>query len=287
MFRLVLSYDGTDFAGSQIQPGVRTVQGELEAALTRIARGSVRTTFAGRTDRGVHAAAQVVSAQIEWRATVGDLRRALNSELPQDVAVVDADGADRSFHARFDALWREYRYAIVEAQVRPVLESRYAWWLRDRLDVQRGRAAAGWLIGDRAFGSFAGAGASRQLPADKLRRRVYAVDWAESQSCWPAPGGPERRHIIRVVANGFLPNMVRNMVAGLVAVARGQYEPDWVQSVVGANDRRALECAPAPPEGLVLWQVGYQEYDSSREEAARDGFRNAGHWCGAFECQCA
>lgn len=285
--RFTVTYDGTDFAGSQVQPRERTVQGELEQTLAEITGSAVRTAFAGRTDRGVHAAGQVVSAIVEWRHGIDALQRALNGELPDDVAVVDIDETDDEFHARFDARWREYRYAIVEAPVRPVLERRYTWWLRDRLDEKSASEGASFFAGRHRFGSFAGAGLSQREPAEKLERLVHVCDWHMHELKMPGTGGARRRHIVRVVANGFLPNMVRNMVAALVEVARGHREPEWVQSVVGANDRRELDCAPAPPEGLILWRVGYREYDSSRVGALGVTAQSTGQWCGAFECQCA
>src|SRR5688500_17685876 len=136
-YRLTLSYDGTAFAGSQIQPGQRSVQGELESALRRLGGVSAKTTVAGRTDRGVHAFGQVVAVSSRgWRAPAGDLERALAARLPGDIAARQVVDSSRAFNPRFDAVWREYRYWIVPGVASPFL-GRYAWLLRDGGDAGR------------------------------------------------------------------------------------------------------------------------------------------------------
>ena len=133
-YRLTLSYDGTAFAGSQIQPGQRTVQGELESALRRLGGLGASSTFAGRTDRGVHAFGQVVAVTFpEWRATAGELERALAARLPGDIAARQVSESDHAFNPRFDAAWREYRYWLAPGVASPFL-GRYAWLLREGLN---------------------------------------------------------------------------------------------------------------------------------------------------------
>src|SRR5215218_11197016 len=133
-FRLTLAYDGTDFAGSQVQPNRRTVQGELEDTLGVIAGTPIRTIFAGRTDRGVHAIGQVAAVTLPvWSASPRDIQRALNTRLPVDVAAIDAALCAESFNPRFDAEWREYRYWIASGVVSPFL-NRYSWIRRTQLD---------------------------------------------------------------------------------------------------------------------------------------------------------
>lgn len=257
--RLDLMYDGTDFLGSQRQPGSRTVQGELERTLDVVTerRGSV--VFAGRTDRGVHARQQVVSADLRWRATANELRDALNAHLPADVSVNGAEYVDESFHARFDAQWREYRYAVVASETPPQFAQRRAWWRRDTLDVEAIQRSARSLEGRHGFGSFASLGCSTRWPSEKLERELYICRWESAplqDHDWPATG----RYELRVVGDGFLPHMVRNIVGALVVVGRGLQPPEWLQSMLGANDRAAIGAA-APPEGLTLWQVGYNAFE--------------------------
>src|SRR5215210_1472657 len=157
-FRLTLTYDGTEFAGSQIQRNQRTVQGELEGALGQIAAIPIRATFAGRTDRGVHALGQVVAVGLPaWSATALELLRALNARLPHDLAAIDAAPCGESFNPRFDAVWREYRYWIAPEVVSPFL-GRYAWTRRRDVDAEAVRAGAERLVGTHDFASFAGGG---------------------------------------------------------------------------------------------------------------------------------
>lgn len=244
--RIQLGYDGTEFYGSQSQPGLRTVQAELDAVIQRIAPGSSRSIFAGRTDRGVHAVGQVVAIDIEWRADDARLRDALNALAPGDITAVAVETVGDSFHPRYDARWREYRYRIVVKDSPPPLERRYIWWRMRALDATAAAAACERMIGTHSFGSFAGLGKSQSLDPAALTRTVRQCDWRAK--------GDE--HVFRVVANGFLPHMVRNMAAAVVQIAESRREATWIDELLEANDRRVLGDA-APPSGLTLWHVGY------------------------------
>jgi tRNA pseudouridine38-40 synthase len=248
--RLTVGYDGTDFFGSQSQASRRTVQSELERMLQRIAPGSRRTVFAGRTDRGVHAVGQVVSVDVEWKDSDQALRNALNAVGPVDIVVSDVATAHPTFHARYDATAREYRYRLCVAATPPVLKRRYVWWRSERLDPDLAAAASEHFVGEHRFGCFAGSGRSQALEPERLIRVVYECDWKASAA---ADG---ERHEFRVVANGFLPQMARNMVAALVQVARSARPIEWIDELLATNDRGVLGEA-APPQGLVLWQVSY------------------------------
>lgn len=259
--RITLGYDGTEFFGSQSQSGVRSVQDELERLLNRLSPRSGRTVFAGRTDRGVHAVGQVVSVDVEWRDTDRALRDAINSIAAADLSVVDVAAAADDFHARFDATSREYRYRIIVDDVPPILERRYVWWRRAILDGERAARAAERFTGEHAFGTFAGNGRSQSLSADKLVRRISLCEWRATDA--------DRRHELRIVANGFLPRMVRNIVAAIVRVGSGRQEPGWIDELIAANDRRVLG-DPAPPRGLTLWRVRYAGDDDERRDADFD-----------------
>lgn len=258
--RLTLAYDGTCFRGSQRQRDARTVQGELEGGLERVTRSYSGLALAGRTDRGVHALGQVATVDVEWPGTLIELRTAINAVTGDDLQVTDLDGAPGDLHARYSARWREYRYRIVEADVLPALHRRYAWWRRDELDATLASAACSRFVGRHRFGTFASLGLSRKLEPDRLTRTVLACEWLQA----PADGwefeGVRRVHELRIVATGFLPQMVRNIVSAVHEVARGEQPVNWVESLIGANDRRALG-RPAPPQGLTLWRVGYEEFN--------------------------
>jgi tRNA pseudouridine38-40 synthase len=257
--RITLGYDGTDFVGSQSQPGQRTVQDELEGLLDRLTTRSGRTVFAGRTDRGVHAVGQVVSVDLGWRDSDDALRDAINALAPVDLVASRVETVADTFHARYDAVRREYRYRIVVDEAPPVLERRYVWWRRSGIDAARAADACQRYVGEHAFGTFAGSGRSQSWDAAKLVRRVDVCEWRECD------GG--RQHELRIVANGFLPQMVRNIVGAVVRVGTGAESPEWIDELIAANDRRVLGEA-APPQGLVLWQVAYGD-DSDATMAGR------------------
>ncbi|HYI15948.1 MAG TPA: tRNA pseudouridine(38-40) synthase TruA [Thermomicrobiales bacterium] len=254
--RITLGYDGTEFFGSQSQPGRRTVQSELERNLQRLSPQTDRTVFAGRTDRGVHAVGQVVSVDVAWRQSDEALRDALNSLAPPDLSVIAVASVADTFHARYDAISREYRYRIVVSDVPPVLERRYLWWRRASIDAARCASACGRFVGEHAFGTFAGSGRSQSHSAQELVRRVSHCDWIASDD--------GKRHELRVVANGFLPQMVRNIVGAVVEVGTGRQEPGWIDELIAANDRRVLGDA-SPSQGLALWRVRYQDDDERRD----------------------
>ncbi|HET8628286.1 MAG TPA: tRNA pseudouridine(38-40) synthase TruA [Thermomicrobiales bacterium] len=257
---LTLAYDGTEFYGAQVQPGRRTVGGELERALAHLAGGAVRVTFAGRTDRGVHADGQVAHCTLATRLDDAALRRALNGMLPADLAVLEARTAPDDFHARYDARWREYRYRVWCGTVRVPALARTTWHVARPLDREALDEAAGALLGKHDFAAFAGQGLG--VPGRIQRRgtvrEVYGARWFAAAPDLPAPPGEVLE--LRLRASGFLPQMVRTIVAALVEVGAGRREPGWIAALLAGRDRRAAP-APAPPQGLTLWDVGYGPAD--------------------------
>jgi tRNA pseudouridine38-40 synthase len=259
---LTISYDGTDFAGSQRQPGVRTVQAVVEAALAGLFGRAEPTTFAGRTDRGVHAAGQVVGCA-DRRADLTErvLRDALNARLPADVGVLEVERRGADFHARYDARWRAYRYRVWTGGPAP-LARRYVWRQGGSLDPEAMDEAAGRLVGRRDFASFAGGGEG--VPWSERRRRprgtertLFGCRCVEIPAWWTGGEGASGRVVeVRVVADGFLPQMVRNLAGALVEVGRGAKGPAWLDEVLAAKDRR-IGVATAPAHGLTFWRVGY------------------------------
>ncbi|MDP9370065.1 MAG: tRNA pseudouridine(38-40) synthase TruA [Chloroflexota bacterium] len=258
---LVLQYDGSGFAGSQFQAGARTVQGELEAAFNDLFHEPVKTVFAGRTDRGVHAVGQVVSCR-DPRPMWGieAVGKALNARLADDLAVGAIERRSGRFHARYDASWREYRYRIWNGTPQPL--ARHQVWQRvEPLDVGEMASAAARLLGQHDLAALAsgGAGVPWSDWRDRPRSTVRTVLRCHCRTVqpWWGPGNQVGQLLeLRIVADGFLPRLVRNVAALLVEVGRGAQPIGWVDEVLASRDRRAGGGA-APPHGLTLWKVGY------------------------------
>jgi tRNA pseudouridine38-40 synthase len=256
---LVVSYDGSRFAGSQVQPNARTVQGELDRALQRLAGGPVRLVFAGRTDGGVHAAGQVVSLpDPRPDLDAATLAKALNAGLSDDLAVVGVERRPSGFHARYDAHWREYRYRIWAGTPQPLARS-FCWQRRGWLDPAAMDDAARRLVGTRDLAALAGGGegvpwSARQERPRGTVRRIYLCSCRCLTPWWGEPDGTLVE--VRVAADGFLPRMVRNIAALLIEVGEGARAPGWIDEVVASRDRRHGG-GTAPPHGLILWRVGY------------------------------
>jgi tRNA pseudouridine38-40 synthase len=238
-YRARVEYDGTDFAGFQAQrPGTRTVQGELESALARLANGTRhRVDGAGRTDAGVHAADQVIA--FTWttrRPTDSDLETALNALLPPDVAIRDLRRVPVGFHPRYAARYREYRYTVWNGPRSPLRE-RTALGVRVPLDTDAMARAGSALVGRHDFSAFGSADRQpvRTVHAVRVRRQGSLVT-------------------IDVRADAFLRGMVRRIVAVLLQVGRGQLEESAVAAALEAR-RPARHGAKAPAKGLCLRRV--------------------------------
>ena len=259
--KLVVSYDGADFVGSQVQTGQRTVQDELDRALTTLGGMPVTTVFAGRTDRGVHASGQVVSTvDIRPCDSTGQVMQALNGLLPDDIAVVEASREHGGFHARFDALWREYRYRIWAGPRQPLVR-RQVWFRRSRLDEARMDAAARVFVGQRDMAALASFG--RGVPWTEGRpegrgtvRHVLRCACQRIAPWWEVERSVGDLFEVQVAADGFLPRMVRAMVALIVEVGMGTRPVSWIGDVLASQDRRQAS-GSAPAHGLTLSRVGY------------------------------
>jgi tRNA pseudouridine38-40 synthase len=240
--RLLIEYDGTDYRGWQVQPDGPTVQEKIEAALRRLTGESVRVAGAGRTDAGVHAAGQVASFRTPSRLPAATIARALNALLPPDIAVLSAEEAAASFHARFSAVRKRYRYSILNRPVRPALGRRTVLHVPRSLDERAMREAARCLVGTHDFSSFRCNSGKEDAPV----RTVQAL-------------AIERRGdlvTIEIEAASFLYKMVRSIAGTLIAVGRGKAPPSEVAAILAARDRsRAFPTAPAC--GLCLLSVEY------------------------------
>jgi len=240
IIKITLEYDGTDYAGWQIQPDVVTVQGVVEDVLVKILKEPTRVHGAGRTDAGVHAAGQVAHFETTSAMTPAEFERALNSLLPDDVRVVAAEEAPGGFHARYSARSRTYRYAV--SYMDSVFTRRHSYYVRDPLDVEAMRRAAALLVGEHDFAAFG----NLSDDYDSTTRRVEEIRIEETLN------GLE----FYVTANAFLYKMVRNVVATLLRVGRGELAAEEVGRILAEGDRAALG-PPAPPEGLTLLRVAY------------------------------
>jgi tRNA pseudouridine38-40 synthase len=264
-FRIDLGYDGTAFWGSQRQNGVRTVQADLEAVLEHVTGEPTAAIFAGRTDRGVHAVGQVANARLMWGRDSEALARALMALTPEDIGIYRVRRVDERFHARYAAREREYRYRLWNGSRPSVLLRRYVWHVRRPLEVEAMREAAGSLVGEHDFASFAGAGTGQPASGVNCVRSMRAAA-VEIETATLEPLGPETRLVeIRVTANAFLPHMVRNIVGSLVAIGLGERDRNLIADLLRARDRR-LAPAPAPPTGLALWRVTYDDDDQGEEQ---------------------
>jgi tRNA pseudouridine38-40 synthase len=259
-FKLTLAYDGTDFAGWQWQPAKRTIQGELEAALERITGQATRCIASGRTDAGVHALGQVVSLSSDTRLAPEVLTKALNAELPEDMLVFSVEPAADHFHALRDAVRKRYRYVIEDGRLRDLFARRYLWHIYQRLNVAAMQAAAAPLVGTHDFASYETSGSPRLTTT----RTIFDLH-VERQ-----PAELTERIIIEVEADGFLYNMVRNIVGTLVAVGKGKQPIEWPAQVLAHRDRKEAGMT-APPQGLFLAGVEYEANAACRIQNAEDG----------------
>jgi tRNA pseudouridine38-40 synthase len=245
-FKLTVAYDGTHFSGWQWQPDRRTVQGELESAVQKITGEQTRLVASGRTDAGVHAHGQAVTLATESSLPAEVLCRALNANTPVDLSVVDVEAAREGFNAIDDATGKRYRYLIQDGPVPNVFMRHYAWQVRQTLDVDAMNEAAQHLTGTHDFKSYESSGSPRvrtvRSICDLLVRRQT---WNETSYV-----------VIEVEADGFLYNMVRNIVGTLLEVGRAKKSTAWPAEVLAARDRRVAGMT-APPHGLYLVHVNF------------------------------
>jgi len=244
-FKITFEYDGTDFCGWQTQAqGERTVQGELEAVLSKIFKKTIKVIASGRTDSGVHAKGQVISFKMDTRMKPDEIKRALNGLLPSDIAVHAAQEVDDDFHAQYSVKEKTYRYTILNRKYRSVFLRNHALFYPYVLNVARMRKAAKYLTGKHDFKSFQ---AHDPLRAERqtIRTIKKLVIKKEGDLIF-----------IDVTANGFLYKMVRNMVGTLLAIGSGQIEVGDMPKILKSKNRKnAPETAPA--HGLCLMQVKY------------------------------
>lgn len=246
--RFLVAYDGTEFRGLAPNPGVRTVVGELQAFLKPLVGGDVDLVMSGRTDAGVHAWGQVLSADLPGDVDLDRIQRSVNSALGPEIVLRKIEQADSEFSARYSATGRRYRYTILNRAVPDPFLARTAWWVRHPLALDAMEEAAAHVLGEHDFSSFCRQPTGK--PDASLVRRVAGAGWHVLD---PAD-------VLRFDIEGpaFCHQMVRSIVGFLVAVGRGRCHPDDLVTALAARDRAAAY-QPAPPHGLCLWQVDYPD----------------------------
>jgi len=242
-FKITLAYDGTAFVGWQRQAAGVSIQGLLEEALARLDHGEVIVSGAGRTDAGVHALGQVASLSLRRAIDGPSLVRSLNASLPDSVRVLEADLVPDTFHARYSARRKTYRYRLWNADVLSPFERQYVWHVYGPLDRDAMAAAAMLIEGCHDFAAFRAAGGrTRSTDREVFSSRVVA--------------GLSPLILYEVSGSGFLRHMVRNVVGTLVEIGRGRRPIEWMSEVLAGRDRR--QAGPtAPARGLVLVSVEY------------------------------
>jgi tRNA pseudouridine38-40 synthase len=244
--KLTVAYDGTDFAGWQIQPGAGTVQGTLASAVGRITGEKVLPQGSGRTDAGVHALAQVATFQTDSVIPAANFVIALNDLLPASIRVLSVEEVSADFHPRKSAEAKTYRYRIYREAICPPLLARYVWHYPYPLEENAVREAAPLVEGEHDFTSFAAVDPERGREGISNVRRIFSSQW-QRESC---------ELIYEVRGNGFLHHMVRNLVGTFVLVGKGTLKPVDVTRILEARDRSAAG-ATAPASGLYLVNVEY------------------------------
>jgi tRNA pseudouridine38-40 synthase len=237
--RLTLEYDGTGFRGWAAQPGLRTVEGELRRALGELYGSVDSLAVAGRTDAGVHALGQVASVDVDGGPPLGRAAAALNTVLPDDVAVVRIEEAAQDFHARHSARSRSYRYRIFGRRTPSPFEARRSWWVPRPLDLGALERAAGLLLGEHDFRAFT----PTETQHEVFTREVLAARWVVRGD----------RLDFEIEANSFLRRMVRTLVGTMVDL-----DPEHLPALLEGADRSHAG-RTAPPWGLYLERVSYPD----------------------------
>ena len=241
-YLIKFSYDGTNYSGFQKQKGLNTIEEKLEEALTKINNGKKTTiTATGRTDKGVHALCQYGHADIDVNITDKKLKRAMNSNLPDDIHVIETKEVDKDFHARYNVKEKEYKYYINLGEYNP-LERNYVYQYNYTLDIDKMKEAIKYFEGEHDF-------------------RSFVTDNKEKENCVRTityTNIEQKDNIITITfkGNGFLRYQVRNMVGLLIKIGENKISPDSVEKIIESKDRtKASKTAPA--EGLYLTKVIY------------------------------
>jgi len=240
--KCIISYDGSLFSGYQVQVDKRTVQGEIEAVLTKMHKTAVKVIASGRTDAGVHAYGQVIHFDTTLDIPAARWVQALNAMLPHDISVLSAEYAEPSFHARYDAKGKKYRYVIDLRKIRDPLKRNYSFHYPHDINVERIEKAIPYIVGTHDFSSFCAANTD---VLDKVRT-IYSIQCLLEGN----------QLTLTYSGNGFLYNMVRILTGTLVEIGNGKRKPEEMKDIISAMDRGAAG-KTAPAQGLYLQEVYY------------------------------
>lgn len=246
--KMILSYDGADFAGWQVQPDAPTVQGTLASAIGRVTGEKVLPQGSGRTDAGVHALAQVMTFVTSSAVPTANFVKALNDVLPASVRVLEVEEMPEGFHARHSSRAKTYRYRIFRGAICPPFLARYVWHYPYPLDEEAMMRGAGLVVGEKDFTSFAAVDPERGREGEVASnvRTIFSSSW---ERC-----GEELVYTVR--GSGFLHHMVRNLVGTFILVGRGTLQGGDVTRILEARDRSTAG-GTAPASGLYLVGVEY------------------------------
>ncbi len=247
--KLVVSYDGSNYCGWQIQPNAPTIEAELDKAIKQLTKEEVHVIGASRTDARVHGLGNVAVFDTESTIPGERFSYALNRYLPEDIQVQKSEEVDKDFHPRHCDTRKTYEYTIMNTEFMQPKKRNYSWHVPAKLDIAQMQKAANYLIGEHDFKSFA----SVHTQAETTIRTIYdikVISKAETEEKYKG------EIIIRVTGNGFLYNMVRIIAGTLVGVGKGRYKSDYVKEMLDKKDRtKAGETAP--PQGLTLIKIEY------------------------------
>jgi tRNA pseudouridine38-40 synthase len=253
----ILAYEGTNYAGWQLQVNTPTVQEKIEQAISQVATHPARVICAGRTDRGVHANFQVIHFDTDCQRENEIWKAAINDYLPPDIRILSLQTVDADFHARYSAENRTYRYLIYQGSM-PWFRQ-YSWMMTRSLQLKAMQKAARDLIGEHDFSAFRGAGCQAASPMRHIIQLsiIQKANWIK----------------LNITANGFLYHMVRNIVGVLVEVGKGKRAPDSMPPLLKSRDRQKASIT-APPQGLYLRSICYPErFKLFTEQEKRTGPR--------------
>jgi tRNA pseudouridine38-40 synthase len=243
-FKLTIEYDGTDFSGWQVQgKGERTIQGEVEAVLSKIFKKHVVVIGSGRTDSGVHARGQVAHFRVVTDMPDWEIQRAFNFNLPPDIVIHKVEEVSDRFHAQYRAKWKTYSYTILNRSFPSAVERRRCFFFPRKIDLTLMKKEARTFVGRKDFSSFANSDRSRTCDAVRNIRRLDIRKKGDLIT-------------VTIEADGFLYKMVRNIVGTLLEVATGRFPPGSIKAMLMKKDRRAAGLA-VPPQGLCLEKVTY------------------------------
>ncbi len=248
--KLILQYDGTNYSGWQIQPNVTTVQGVLKKAVETLVNHEVKLYGASRTDAGVHALGQVASFKTSKSHSLSVIKKGLNAILPDDIRVLNVEEADSSFHPRFDAKGKTYRYRFFLGEVVPPFERLYCYQIRGKVDVEKMIEAAHYFVGEKDFSSFRDSMCTARNPVKKIKVSKFNL-----------LNNGFLEYII--TGDSFLHHMVRNIAGTLLWIGKGKILLESLPEIFEKRDR-TLAGPTLDAKGLFLEKVFYQEYKEEK-----------------------